>query len=659
MDIPQIQIVDSPEILDRVCRFRYQTYIKELGTAYGQVELTDKMLKDELDEFGITMYAEYEGEIIGTARLNFGCHGEFDDYWIECYDLNVFPEIKNICLGSKMMISPKWRKTKLSTLFLAQGFRLCKKYQADFFFLDCIPPLVRIYEKIGFRRYKENAPEDANRKYYVPMVGIINDSSYLESVGSPWATIMRETQLEQSSTALFNERIKKDLGFHFEPLLPIETLWNEITQLDNIPSLFRGLSEHQIKLVLPECTFLRIKAGESITYEGDTCDSLFLLTRGKMKKISGSKDNLQLHEIIYPGKNMGVTNYLNSKKREYSYSAEYDSLAMVISQHIRRQIQNKYSDIFRVIEENISRINDLDRSPYVHTEKTISEDIGIELPYPIRVFNLQKWGINQEVLLNLLERNVSTLAWDYYDQRKARINFLISELPESKNEIKNIEPDYYSGKVEEEALDSYINALSEVKRLAFWDIQPHRRRSICQFIAERKVDENWEIKRITDDNFTQKVNDFRKMERVFEQTDDFTTEHPEFKLFLHRLLEQTLEFKPEARRIKMVAHEISTITKENRPGDNSPEGVHQDGSQFIVSAMVIERENITGGQSQIYGPDKKTSYFKYTLQPGEGLFQMDRGTELWHKVSSINLKSDAEVEIGERNIIGFDIDVIE
>ena len=155
MDVPQIQIVDSPEILERVCRFRYQTYIEELGTAYGQVELTDKMLKDELDEFGITMYAEYEGEIIGTARLNFGCHGEFDDYWIECYDLGVFPEIKNICLGSKMMISPKWRKTKLSTMFLAQGFRLCKKYQADFFFLDCIPPLVRIYEKIGFRRYKE------------------------------------------------------------------------------------------------------------------------------------------------------------------------------------------------------------------------------------------------------------------------------------------------------------------------------------------------------------------------------------------------------------------------------------------------------------------------------------------------------------------------
>ena len=659
MDIPQVQIVDSPELLDRVCRFRYQTYIKELGTAYGQVELTDGMLKDELDEFAITMYAEHEGEIIGTARINFGCQGEFDEYWFECYKLHDFPEPDKICLGSKMMISPKWRKTKLSTMFLAHGFMLCKQYQADFIFLDCIPPLVRMYERMGYRRYKDNAPEDVNLKYYVPIVAVVNDSSYLESIGSPWAAMMLETETERASTIWFNKWIKKELGISFEPLLPIETLWNEIAHLDNVPSLFRGLSEDQIKQVLPECTFLQVKDGESISYQGDTCDSLFLLTRGKMRKISGTKDDVTVHEIIYPGTTMGVLNYLKPGKRGFSFRAGNDSTVMVITQHIRGQIKKKYPDIFIVMEENILRINDLDKTPYVHTEKTISEDAGVEIPFPIRVFDLQKWGINQEVLLNVLAQNVPNLTWDEYDLRKARLRLLNQALPDFKNELNDLEPVYYSGEVEEEALASYIDILTEEDRVSFWDIKPHRRRSICQFIAERTNDGNWEIKRIVEDIFTQNVDDLRKIERVFEQTNDATTEHPEFKRFLHKLVDQTLEFKPEARKIKMVAHEMATVTKENRLGDNSPEGVHQDGSQFIVSAMVVERKDITGGYSEIYGPDKKTSYFKYTMQPGEGLFQMDRGTNLWHKVSSIYLKPDAEVEIGERNIVGFDIDVIE
>jgi hypothetical protein len=50
---------------------------------------------------------------------------------------------------------------------------------------------------------------------------------------------------------------------------------------------------------------------------------------------------------------------------------------------------------------------------------------------------------------------------------------------------------------------------------------------------------------------------------------------------------------------------------------------------------VIERAGIVGGESIVYGPDKKTEYLRRTLQAGEGIFQADKGSELWHYVTSI------------------------
>lgn len=107
----------------------------------------------------------------------------------------------------------------------------------------------------------------------------------------------------------------------------------------------------------------------------------------------------------------------------------------------------------------------------------------------------------------------------------------------------------------------------------------------------------------------------------------------------------------------MTARQVSVFTDKSRYGDNSPEGIHQDGAGYIVSALVVERKGITGGMSYIFGPDKKTKYFAKTLQQGEGLFQADKGSTLWHTVTKI--KPDKNHSSGFRNIIGFDINILE
>ena len=52
-------------------------------------------------------------------------------------------------------------------------------------------------------------------------------------------------------------------------------------------------------------------------------------------------------------------------------------------------------------------------------------------------------------------------------------------------------------------------------------------------------------------------------------------------------------------------------------------------------------------------------YLRFTLQHGQGLFQADKNTNLWHDVTRIFHDTTKPSLEGVRNIFGFDINVIE
>jgi hypothetical protein len=88
---------------------------------------------------------------------------------------------------------------------------------------------------------------------------------------------------------------------------------------------------------------------------------------------------------------------------------------------------------------------------------------------------------------------------------------------------------------------------------------------------------------------------------------------------------------------------------------NAPEGIHQDGSDYIVSALVIERRGVVGGESIVLGPDKRTEYLRHTLQEGQGIFQADVGSPLWHWATPVRPAAPSSGEEAVRNILGYDV----
>ena len=122
------------------------------------------------------------------------------------------------------------------------------------------------------------------------------------------------------------------------------------------------------------------------------------------------------------------------------------------------------------------------------------------------------------------------------------------------------------------------------------------------------------------------------------------------------IAQKVKDTRSNLKKIKIIVHHTLVYTYLKQSATNSPEGVHQDGMDFIVSAFVIERVNIQGGVSIIYGADKKTPIFKAELQSGQGIFQADVFTELWHEVTPIS--SVEEGKESYRSTIGFDIEVL-
>ncbi len=139
-----------------------------------------------------------------------------------------------------------------------------------------------------------------------------------------------------------------------------------------------------------------------------------------------------------------------------------------------------------------------------------------------------------------------------------------------------------------------------------------------------------------------------------------------FQSLLKGVFSLVQKTRPNLQKINATAHFMSVKAVAAKAGDNSPEGAHEDGADYIVSALVINRKNIIGGETQIIeqlADGKKEIICRHTLQPGQFVFQADSrdeltyGTDLWHHVTPFRLADKSQSE-GWRDIIGFDINVV-
>lgn len=298
------------------------------------------------------------------------------------------------------------------------------------------------------------------------------------------------------------------------------------------------------------------------------------------------------------------------------------------------------------------------------TEKNISAVINREIKSPIRIGSLTELQINREAFLSYFQPLFENLESDEYLVKENQITFLKNNFSEDIDSISSIHKSYFEKQVGVEVLEPWISRLTIEQKKQFSQISTvTRQRNISRFTIE-KVKEGYQIQRVEADSFEQKVNDFRSWKREFKQATEQAVENELFYQLLQKAFELVASIHPEIYKLKITSHFMRTLTKGEVKGENSPEGMHEDGAQYIISALVVNRKNILGGETQIF--EKKDEVreliFNKELELGEFAFQADTGEEktfgndLWHYVTPI--QPIETTEQGIRDIIGFDIEII-
>lgn len=300
------------------------------------------------------------------------------------------------------------------------------------------------------------------------------------------------------------------------------------------------------------------------------------------------------------------------------------------------------------------------------SEKDISKKIGHVIKSPIRVGNLNDLDIDSNAFISYFSPFFEHLKDDDYSVKLKQINFLKKLFTKDVNSINELNKNYFENKTDLSVFLPWLNKLSKEQLTNFKTISTiTRQRNIASFLIEI-WDDNIFIERIKEDNFTQNVEDFRAWKREFEQASEKAVENSLFYKLIEEITKQVRIIHPNTRKLQFTSHFMRTLAHEKIKGENAPEGIHEDGAEYIVSALVIKRYNIVGASSQIFektSNDTKNLIFEKELNPGEFIFQADTGEEytfgndLWHYVTPA--EPDNINEIGIRDIIGFDIDLLD
>jgi hypothetical protein len=212
-----------------------------------------------------------------------------------------------------------------------------------------------------------------------------------------------------------------------------------------------------------------------------------------------------------------------------------------------------------------------------------------------------------------------------------------------------------------EFLTSYNNL--PIDRYVEDNDPPKRFRRYMRYEVNTEKHDKYSIVPSDERTFSQNVLDYRGKPRTFELIEpmnvgnlwltDFLTQVSALAIINECIKDDVCVLESKIKSLTLDVHQVRQVAYPGYESHNSPEGIHRDGADYIVSALVINRINIRGGDSIIYNKDKNEIY-RTTLREDEGIFQEDR--EQWHHVSGIVPTNNY---LGFRDILGVDIIVNE
>jgi hypothetical protein len=194
----RIKLVSNEAERMAVYRFRYDVYVKEMRRTQKYADHEREIIEEPLDRLGKIVFAEDAGRVVGTARFNVGVDQHFG-FYEELYNLRSFGSFypSFLCITTKLIVAPEYRRRTLPCQLSVFCYKQALPLGPVFDFIDCNPPLVPFFKKLGYRQVFPNInhPEYG---FVVPMILAIYDRQHLEKVRSPFTRHVPKTNHTES-----------------------------------------------------------------------------------------------------------------------------------------------------------------------------------------------------------------------------------------------------------------------------------------------------------------------------------------------------------------------------------------------------------------------------------------------------------------------------
>ena len=362
----QIGIATTASEKKEVYHLRYNIYIEEMSKQLANADHINKLLYDELDEWTILLYAKIGSELIGTARMNIGILAQFPQEIVESLSLNRFRNFHTehgdhkFAYATKLMVVPAYRSSSVLYLLIAECYELAYRSQVNFAFVTCNFHLLRLYEQMGFHRYRKNFV-DPGYGLLAPAVCLVDDIHHFRAVRSPFFRLARRRGIVNTQASeWFHENFTKHSPIINSQLVTEEELWSVLCKRLACPpteaiAILRGLSATEAKKFLHCCSsYVHCNAGDLITNQSDISFSYNILLSGKLTSLTFLHPS---KEYTKPGQHFGANGLTEHTKHTEDIAAVDSVEILILSGLAFQKFFHAQPDIAHKLVQSVKQIN--------------------------------------------------------------------------------------------------------------------------------------------------------------------------------------------------------------------------------------------------------------------------------------------------------------
>jgi hypothetical protein len=351
---------------EEIYHLRYRTYAEEMSYPLTYADHEKKLLYDELDTWGILLYAKVDSKIVGTMMINIGLISEFPDDLAHHLCLDRFQrsyngkDIFRVAYISKGIIDPVYRNTSVFSLLSEKSYEIYCEHQVQFSLGICNFYLLPLHEHFGYRRFGRISV-DQSYGTIAKIVLLPDDIEHLHAVGSLFYKMAQKRKnLNRSIANWFNTEFSESKTVINSQLITEDQLWDIMYKRLGKPpnkaiSILHGLSKIEAQKVLHRCgVIIQCFENDCITTCEAVSNEINILLSGRVNSLNAVNQKL---ETILPGQHFGAIGLVNKDKHGSNTIAVTAAEILILSRHLFRKFSRSHPKTTNKLLHNLAKYN--------------------------------------------------------------------------------------------------------------------------------------------------------------------------------------------------------------------------------------------------------------------------------------------------------------